>query len=93
MTRDDIRTVYLATLHAIAPEVDLTAIRADRPLREQIDLDSMDLLNVMIGLGEKLGVDVPEADYGRMTTVDEAVTYLLDRVEAGQSSRRTGTPA
>jgi acyl carrier protein len=79
MTRDEIRDLFLATLHRIAPEVDARALKGNVPLRDQVDLDSMDLLNLVIGLSEKLGVDVPEADYTRLATLDQAVSYLYER--------------
>lgn len=88
MTRDDIRAAFLTTLHRIAPEVDLSTIRADQPLRGQIDLDSMDALNLLIGISETLGVDIPEADYGRMTTLDRCVAYLEERVAGTSGAAR-----
>lgn len=91
MTTNEIRDAFFATLGRIAPEVDPAAIRPDEPLRTQIDLDSMDLLNLMIGLSERLGIEVPEADYGRMTTLDKAVSYLEERAAA--IARAGGGPA
>jgi acyl carrier protein len=84
MTREQIRESILATLQRIAPEVDPRAIRGDESLRDQVDLDSMDVLNLMIGLSEKLGIDIPESDYGRMTTLDGAVAYLEARTAGGR---------
>jgi acyl carrier protein len=60
MNADEIRSAVLATISAIAPEVDVQSIRPDRPLRQQIDLDSIDWLNVVSGLCERLGVEIPE---------------------------------
>ena len=76
MTRDEIRAVVLEVLLRLAPEIDVQSIQPDRPLRDQVDLDSMDVLNLMIGISEKLGVDVPESDYGKIPTVDTCVAYL-----------------
>ena len=50
------------------------------PLRDQVELDSFDFLNVMVTIHEELGVDVPEADYAKLTTLDAAVTYLCQRL-------------
>ena len=88
MTHEDIRDAILATLHRIAPEVELASIAGDRPLRDQIDLDSMDALNLMIGVSERLAVDIPEADYGRVATIDQFVRYLAERT-ATPASRAT----
>ena len=76
MTRDEIRTTVLRVVGDIAPEADLSAVQAGVPLREQLDLDSMDLLNVVVALHETLGVDIPEADYPRLATLENCVDYL-----------------
>jgi acyl carrier protein len=51
-------------------------LQADRPLREQIDLDSMDWLNFLVALHERLQVEIPESDYARLATLDQTVDYL-----------------
>ena len=63
MNEEELRAAVIATLKTIAPEVEEGDLRPDRPLRNQVDLDSMDWLNFLIGLHEKLKVDIPEADY------------------------------
>jgi acyl carrier protein len=80
MTREEIRTVVLRVLGDIAPEADLGALAPDVPFREQLDLDSMDLLNVVVGLHAAVGVDIPEADYPKLATLDACVTYLTSKV-------------
>jgi acyl carrier protein len=74
-----LRASVLRVLGDVAPEADLAALRPDVPFREQLDLDSMDLLNVVVGLHAALGVDIPEADYPRLTTLDACVEYLEAR--------------
>lgn len=76
MNAADIRAVALATLQSIAPEVETGALRGDRPLRNQVDLDSIDWLNFLLGLNKKLGVEIPEADYAKLVTLDDVVTYI-----------------
>ncbi|AOZ04336.1 phosphopantetheine-binding protein (plasmid) [Cupriavidus sp. USMAHM13] len=71
-----IRAVVLATLQGIAPEIEPATLHPDRPLRRQVDLDSMDWLNFLIGLHEKLQVEIPESDYARLVTLDDIVSYL-----------------
>ena len=75
-----IRATLLAALHAIAPEVAPGEIAPDQPLRDQVDLDSMDFLNFLVRVHEKLGVDVPEADYAKLVTLDNFVAYLQARL-------------
>ncbi|BCZ84427.1 acyl carrier protein [Paraburkholderia terrae] len=76
MNHPDIRAIVLGTLQTIAPEIDTTALRDDRPLRKQVDLDSMDWLNFLTGLHEQLRVEIPEADYGRLVTLADVIAYL-----------------
>jgi len=71
-----IRAAVVRALQRIAPEIDPAALRPDVSLREQVDLDSMDFLNFVIGLAESLGVEVPESDYRQLATLDGAVAYL-----------------
>lgn len=79
MTTDGVRATVLSVLGEIAPEADLEGVRGDVPLREQLDLDSMDVLNFVVGLHAALGVDIPEADYGKLATLDACVAYLKER--------------
>jgi len=76
----EIKTRVIAIIKSIAPEVEEGELRADRPLRDQIDLDSMDWLNVLVALHDKLHVDIPEADYGKLVTLDNLVGYLREKL-------------
>ena len=82
MNDAEIRTIALSTLKSIAPEVEADELRGNRPLRNQVDLDSMDWLNFLLGLHEKLKVDIPEADYARLVTLDDVVSYLQKKLGA-----------
>jgi acyl carrier protein len=76
MNRDEIRHALIDALAQIAPEGDFAALKADRPLREQLDIDSYDFLHWMIALNDRLGVEIPEADYPKLTTLNGAIDYL-----------------
>jgi acyl carrier protein len=76
MNESEIRTRVVAVIKSIAPEVEEGELRADRPLRDQVDLDSMDWLNVLVAVHEKLKVDIPEADYRKLVTLNDIVAYL-----------------
>lgn len=82
MTDDEIRQAVLRLLAQVAPEADMSAIRPDVRLRDQIDIDSMDALNFLISIDAELHVDIPEADYPRLTTLDNIVAYLADALAA-----------
>ncbi|MBZ5699258.1 MAG: acyl carrier protein [Acidobacteriia bacterium] len=76
MTKDKIRETVLRALGGVAPEADLSQIKPDLRIRDQLDIDSMDLLNFVIGLHKELKVDIPEADYPRLATLDGCIEYL-----------------
>jgi len=77
MDQSLVRATIAEVLASIAPEVELATIDAAAPLRDQIDLDSMDYLNFIVGLHERLHVDIPESDYARLATLDDLVSYLV----------------
>ena len=77
MTRDEMRATVLRVLGEIAPEADPASIEPDVGFREQLDLDSMDLLNFVIGLHSALNVEIPETDYPKLATLDGCVEYLI----------------
>jgi acyl carrier protein len=79
MSTYEIRDSILRILGEIAPEADLDQIRTDIDLRDQLDLDSMDLLNFVVAVDEELGVSIPESDYGRFTTLDGFAAYVAER--------------
>lgn len=72
----ELRANVIAILRGIAPEVEADELRDDRPLRQQVDLDSMDWLNFLIGISEQLKVSIPETDYGRLVTLGNLLDYL-----------------
>ena len=81
MSEAEIKTAVFKTLRKIAPEVDLDQISSRDNLREALDIDSFDFLNVMIGLNEELRVEIPEADYPKLVTLGELVSYLSGRLK------------
>jgi len=76
MTREEISATVLRILGEIAPEADLAHIKPDVSLRDQLDLDSMDVLNFVTALHHALHVDIPEADYPRLATLRGCVEHL-----------------
>jgi acyl carrier protein len=80
MNEADIKSQVVAIIKSVAPEVEEGELIAARSLREQVDLDSMDWLRVIIGVHEKLHVDIPEADYGKLRSLDEWVKYLRGKL-------------
>lgn len=80
MTEAQIREVIFKVLGRIAPEADLAGLAPQANLREALDIDSFDHLNLLIGLNEELGVEIPEADYGQLSTLEDIIRYLAARL-------------
>jgi acyl carrier protein len=76
MNTEQARTAVVEVLGRIAPEVDLSDLPGDADFRDELDLDSMDFLSLVEGLKDSTGVDVPEADYGKVQTLDGLLAYL-----------------
>ena len=88
MTPDDIRAAVLRALGGVAPEADLEHLKADVSFREQLDIDSMDFLNVVVSIHEQTGIEIPERDYAKLTTLSTAVAYLAEaQITAGAPGR------
>lgn len=85
MNEQELRQAVFNALKRIAPEVDPVALNQDKPLRNQVDLDSMDWLNFLVGLHEALKVDIPESDYGRLVTLNDVISYLQAQLRQGRS--------
>ena len=79
MSEIDIRKVVQEELNNIAPEVDLATVGPAADLREVLDIDSMDFLNFITAIHQRLGVDIPEIDYPKLLTLNGAVAYLSTR--------------
>lgn len=76
MNADEARSTVLAVLATIAPEADLSDLELDVEFREQLDIDSMDFLNFIIGVHERTGIDIPEEDYPALETLAGCINYL-----------------
>lgn len=76
MTADQIRQVVLGILARIAPDEDLSNLKDEVPFREQMELDSMDFLDIVMELRKMYRVQIPEEDYGNLVTMASTVTYL-----------------
>lgn len=76
---EEVKAVVLRVLGEIAPEADLTVLKPDVNFRDQLDIDSMDFLNFVIALHEELHVEIPEADYPKLATLNGCLDYLTAR--------------
>jgi acyl carrier protein len=76
MTKDEVRQAILDILADIAPDEDMNSINDEATLREQIDLDSMDFLDIVMELRKRFNIEVPEKDYERLVSMASCIQYL-----------------
>ena len=81
MNKDQLRGIVLDIIKGIAPDEDLSNIDGLKPLREQIDLDSMDFLDIVMELRVRYKIDVPESDYMALNTLASTVDYLHPKMQ------------
>ena len=81
MTSDEIRNVILEIIQDIDEDAEVANIKTDQPLRDQLDLDSMDFLDIVMELRKRYKLQVPEADYPELATLDSCANYLEPRLQ------------
>ena len=81
MTRDEVILAVKDIIATIAPDEELDGLNETDPLRDQIELDSMDFLDIVMELRKRYGVQVPEEDYQELATLDGCVNYLFPLLE------------
>ena len=81
MTKDDIKKIVLKIIEEIAPDEDLSDVKPDVRLRDQLDLDSMDFLDIVMELRKKYGIEVPEEDYQELASLDSSAEYLVPKFQ------------
>ncbi|MBK8900909.1 MAG: acyl carrier protein [Anaerolineaceae bacterium] len=77
---DELKGTIFTILGSIAPEADFETLDPTVNLQEALDIDSFDFLNFLIALNDELGVEIPEADYGQLVSLNDIVNYLSVRV-------------
>ncbi len=79
MTKEECKQVVLDIIAEIAPDEDLSNISPDVRLRDQLDLDSMDFLDIVMELRKQYGIEVPEEDYPQLASLDSCAEYLTPK--------------
>jgi len=77
MTKAEAKALIIEVLGGIAPEAEFDKLPGNVQLRDELDLDSMDFLDFVAAVHERTGIEIPEAEYGRLATLDDAVAYLV----------------
>lgn len=81
MTASEVRRIVVDIIADIAPDEDVTALDDTKSLREQLDLDSMDFLDIVMELRKRHKVEVPQEDYPKLATLESCVTYLSPKLQ------------
>ena len=79
MTNSNLRDIFIKHLCSIAPDIDIDTIDKTADLRDECDIDSIDFLKLVTALGRELSLPMPEADYDKMRSFDNMVSYLSDQ--------------
>jgi acyl carrier protein len=87
MTKDDCRKLVTEIIADIAPDEDLGNLKPDVRLRDQLQLDSMDFLDIVMELRKRHGIEVPEADYIQLASLDSCAEYLTPKFNAIEGKR------
>ncbi|MFP4157513.1 MAG: acyl carrier protein [Opitutales bacterium] len=82
MTEDQVKQIVIDIINEIAPDEDTTGLKGDVALRDQMDLDSMDFLDIVMELRKQHGIEVPEADYPELASLDSCANYLTPKFNA-----------
>ena len=82
MTINEIKNVILEIIQDIDDEADFANLDPSEALRDQLDLDSMDFLDIVMELRKRYQIQIPEADYPELATLDSCVSYLMPRLKA-----------
>jgi acyl carrier protein len=87
MTKEECKQRVIDIIADIAPDEDLTNLKSDVRLRDQLQIDSMDFLDIVMELRKRHGVEVPEADYGQLASLDSSAEYLTPKFNALAAKR------
>ena len=84
MTREVISDVILEIIEDIDEDADFDSLDADKPLRDQLDLDSMDFLDIVMELRKRYQLQIPEEEYPELSTLNSCVNYLEPKLTAAE---------
>lgn len=82
MGKEDIKKIILNIIAIVAPDADLSTVKPDVRLRDQLDMDSMDFLDIVMELRKRYKIEVPKEDYPQLASLDSCVAYLAPKFRA-----------
>lgn len=81
MNEDDVKKTIFKLLKRIAPEMEPSQLKPDENIRETLNIDSFDALQFIVALNEKLGIEIPEEDYGKTSTLKTLLSYVQSKID------------
>jgi len=75
----ELQEIVFASLRRVAPDMEPSSLAATDKIRDALEIDSYDFLQFLVSLNKQLGIDFPEADYGKLQTIHQLTTYLHER--------------
>ena len=85
MTAQEVRQAVVDIIQIVAPDADLSDVKDDVRLRDQLELDSMDFLDIVMELRKRHKIEVPKEEYEELATLDSCVAYLAPKLQAVQA--------
>jgi len=80
MTQIEIQNIIIEEILNIAPDIEEDEIELNENIQRSLEIDSFDFLNMLVALKERIGVEVPEADYAKVDTVENMSGYFMERL-------------
>jgi len=81
MNKEEIEKIIVSSLKKIAPDTEPSKLSPDENIKETLGIDSFDFLQFIISLDEKLNLEIPEQDYGKITTMSSLINYLTPKIK------------
>ena len=81
MTHDQVKEIVLNIISVVAPDADLANVKSDVRLRDQLEMDSMDFLDIVMELRKRYKIEVPKEDYPKLASLDSCAEYLVPRLQ------------
>lgn len=81
MKKEEIKRAIIRQILTVAPDIEEKEIESTANLQRSLEIDSFDFLKVLTALNEELGIEVPEADYGKVATLEQMTDYFAQRLE------------
>ncbi|ULQ54630.1 acyl carrier protein [Flavihumibacter fluvii] len=81
MNESEIKSIIVTLLKSVAPDSSPELLKPDDDIRQGLDMDSFDALQFIVALDERLGVEIPEEDYGKITTLSKLLDYLKGKIK------------